>query len=437
MKVTLEEINPTKKRLLVEIGPEEVRQRIEKAFRETGRSVRIPGFRPGKAPRNVLENHFGRKIRDEVGRELVVETLPKAVEEASLKALTYPVLESSDIDQDMSLRYSALLDVYPKFELGSYLGLEIERTVAPVSDEDVERQIGFIRESYGKLEPLLEGRVSRLGDFVVITYQAFEGDQPIRDAHAENLLLRLGSNEFHKSFEEALVGLKKGDKTTFNVAFEDTFQRPAFAGKNVTFKVEIQDVKELKLPDLNDEFVASLNSTPKTVAEFRDAVRAELEEQGKKRADFQAKRALIEAICKDLDIPIPEALINEETSMAVENVVSNITRSGATLEKVGLTRERLWQNLRPRSEQRVKEMIVLEEIAAKEGIEVGEEELDHELSMIAASSNQDAAAIKQFYAQRGILGSFRRRLREEKTLNYLLQHAKVREGSGLATGGAA
>jgi trigger factor len=430
MKVTLEEINPTKKRLLVEIGPEEVGQRIEKAFRETGRSARIPGFRPGKAPRKVLESYFGRRIKDEVGRELVVETLPKAVEEASLKAITFPVVESSDIDQGMSLRYSAVLDVYPKFELGNYLGLEIDRTVVPVSDDNVDRQIGFIRESYGKLEPLSEGSASRLGDFVVITYQAFEGEQPIKDAHAENLLLRLGSNEFHQSFEQALVGLKKGDKTSFTVTFEDTFPRPAFAGKSVSFKVEIQDVKELKLPELNDEFVASLNSTPKTVAEFREAVRAELEEQGKKRADFQAKRALIESICKDLDVPLPEALVNEETSMAVEEVVSNITRSGATLEKVGLTREKLWQNLRPRSEQRVKEMMVLEEIAVKEGIEIGEEELDHEFAMIAASSNQDAAAIKQFYAQRGLLGSFRRRLREEKTLNYLLQHAKISDVSG-------
>jgi len=425
MKVTHEEINPTKKRLLVEIPSEEVGPRVEQAFREVAKSARIPGFRPGKAPRRLLESYYGEKIREDVGRNIVSETLPKAIEQAEIRPLTMPILEKSGLTGSMDFNYTAVLDVYPQFKVENYLGLEIETEPSTMSEEEVERQITFIREANGKLIPLEEGKQSEKGDFVLIDYQGYANNQPLEDVKADNMLLRLGSNEFHPAFEDALVGCRKGQQLEFTVNFEETFHRPSLSGKSVLFKVSVQDVKWLDVKELNDEFVQSLNAGLNTVEDLRQKVREELLDQERKRSENRSKRLILEQICKTVEFPLPEVLVETEHSSAVEGVISNITRNGATLEKFGLSREKLWQDMRPVSEQRVKEMMVLEEIASRENIDVNEDDVDRELSAIAARGGQDAGALKKYYAQAGMLGTFRRKLREEKTLNYLLHNAKV------------
>ncbi|NCO60994.1 MAG: trigger factor [Deltaproteobacteria bacterium CG_4_8_14_3_um_filter_51_11] len=427
MKVSLEEINPTKKRLIVEMTSEEVGPRMEKAFKDASNSVRIPGFRPGKAPRRVIESFYGEKIKEDLSRNLVTESLPKAIEELQVRPLTMPVLEKSFFSGTRNFNYTAIMDVYPSFVIGDYKGIEIEKQTVTVSDEDVDRQINYIRESHGKLNSIEDSRPSQKGDFLLIEYQGFEDEKPLMDMNSSNLLLHLGSAEFHPSFDDALLGLKKGEKKEFTVEFENTFNRPAFAGKKVLFKIEVQDVKELQLAQLDDEFVKGLNAEIKTVDYFRAAVKKEMLEQAEKRAEAQAKRAVIEKICEGVDLALPDILVEAENSSAVEEILSNITRNGATLEKVGVSREKLSEEMRPLSEKRVKEMLVIEEIASRENIDVDQEEVDHEFAMIAASTGQDAAEIKKYYAQGGMLGAFTRKLREGKTLNYLLQHAKIHE----------
>ncbi len=427
MKVSLEEINPTKKRLIVEMTPEEVGPRMEKAFKDAANSLRIPGFRPGKAPKNVIESYYGERIREDLGRNLVTETLPKAIEDAQVKPLTMPVLEKSVFSGTHNFNYTAMMDVYPSFVIGDYMGIEVEKQPISVSEEDVERQITLIRESHGKLISVEAARPSQKGDFLLIEYQGYENEKPLMDMQAKNMLLHLGSAEFHPAFEDALIGAGKGEKKDFTVEFENTFNRPAFAGKKVLFKVEVQDVKELQLTELNDEFVQGLNAEPKTVEEFRTAVKNELLEQAGKRSELQAKRAILDKICRGVDMPLPGILVDAENSSAVEEITSNITRSGATLEKLGVSREKLWEEMRPVSEKRVKEMLIIEEISSREKIDVDQEEIDHEFSMIAARNGQEASEIKKYYAQGGMLGAFGRKLREGKTLNYLLQHANVHE----------
>lgn len=427
MKVNIEEINPTKKRLIVEMTSEEVGPRMEKAFKDASNAVRIPGFRPGKAPRRVIESYYGEKIREDLSRNLVTESLPKAIEEAQVKPLTMPALEKSVFSEAHNFNYTAVMDVYPSFVIGNYTGIDVEKQSVTVSDEDVEQQITYIRESHGKFDSIGDSRPSRNGDYLLIEYQGYEDGKPLVGMNSNNLLLHLGSAEFHPSFDDALLGLKKGEKKEFTVEFENNFNRPAFSGKKVLFKVEVQDVKELHLPELDDEFVRGLNAEPKTVEDFRAEVKKEMLEQAEKRAEAQAKRAVIDKICEGVDMALPDILVEAENSSAVEEIVSNITRNGATLEKVGVSREKLSEEMRPLAEKRVKEMLVIEEISSRENIDVDQEEVDHEFAMIAASTGQDAAEIKKYYAQGGMLGAFTRKLREGKTLNYLLQHAKIHE----------
>ncbi|MGD9318875.1 MAG: trigger factor [Desulfobacteraceae bacterium] len=427
MKTRLEEISPVKKKLEIEIEAGEVSKKIEEAYRELRKGVKLPGFRPGKVPRKILERRFGNQVIDDVTRRLVNETLPKAVEETNAIPLSMPIIENEILKLGQNFKYSALMEVRPEFELKDYMGFEVEKEIFSVADEDVDAQLEEIRKTHGQLSSVETERGIKEEDFAVIEYEGLEDGKALEGIKNSNFLVRVGGNDFHPDFEKALIGLKKGEMSEFNVDFEEDYSQPKLAGKNVRFKVKVIDIKEMNLPELNDEFAKNLGADFKDINDLKDKIRETLTEREEKRVDRELKMRLLKKVSDTVDFELPESLVDSELNGAMENIRQNLLRSGSNMEKAGLNEERLKEELRPASEKRVKDMLVLGEIARGNDLNITEADLSAGFKELALSTGQDPEALRQYYEANNLRESFRQQLLEEKTLNYLVKGANITE----------
>ena len=427
MKTSLEDITSVKKKLIVEIESKEVDKKLNAAYRELGKRAKIPGFRPGKVPRKILERRFEDDVLDDVTRDLINESFPKAIQELDTMPLGTPSLEKEILKQGQDFKFSAVIEVRPQFEVTDYLGLEVEKEKYSISDKDIDARIEQIQQSNGKLNVIEPERPVQKDDYVVLDYDVFEDERLLEDMKKTNFLLKLGGNEVHPQLEEGLIGLNKDDEAEIDVAFEKTYGNSELAGKNVKYKVKVNDIKELAIPELDDEFAVSLGADFKNLADLRNKMSETIENQEESRTDREMNARLLGKITDSIDFESPQILIESELDYAVKNFKQTLMQSGANMEQAGITEEKLRTDFRPASEKRVKEMLVLEEIAKKDKITVDEADLEAGFKNMAASMGQEPEIVRQYYEARGLIDSFKDKLVEEKTLNYLVENAKVLE----------
>jgi trigger factor len=425
MKTSLEQISPVKKRLLVEVEAGEVDRKIDEAYRLLGKKASVHGFRTGKVPRKILERYFSEQVVEDVTRGLVSETLPKAVEEAQAFPLTTPVVENDMLKAGQSFRYTAVMEVRPQFELKDYMGVEVEKEIVSVTDQDVERQLEEIRKANAQLKPVEGDRAAREGDCVIIDYEGLEGEKPLEGIKAQNFQVTLGNSTIHPDFEKGLIGLKIGDSKEIRVDFEADHPNTKLAGKKVNFRVKVVDIKIVELPELNDEFARSLGADFIDLEMLRKKISESITQNEEKRVDKELKRRLLEKIAAVVDFELPDSLVESELQYAVETVKQNLARMGSTMQKAGLKEEKLEEDLLPAARKRVKELLILGEIARQNDLTISDLELNEGFSDLGKSLGQDPQALRRFYEARELLGSFREKLLEEKTLNYLVNNAKI------------
>jgi len=425
MRTNLEDITSVKKKLSVEIESEEVDRKFNKVYKELGKQVKIPGFRLGKVPRKILERHIGSQVTEDVVKDLINETLPGALEEVKTFPLGVPILEKETLKQGQDFKYSAIMEVRPQFEIENYLGLEVEKETCSVTEQDVQDQLAQIRNAHGTLTSIDSYRPIKKNDYVVLDYQGFEKGQLLEEIHASNFLLKVGGNDFHPKFEESLIGLKKDDEAEIKVEFESGYPHTKLAGKTVDFKIKMIDIKKMVLPELNDEFAQNLGADLKDLKDLNNKVRETILTQEEKRIDSELKRNLLKKVSDSVDFELPQTLVEAEIEQVVENVKQNLIRSGSNLEKTGLSEEKLRKDFRPASEKRVKNLLILGEIAKQEKLAVNEEDLNQGFKDLAASTGQDAETLRKYYQARNLMDALEEKLLEEKTLNYLVENAKI------------
>jgi trigger factor len=427
MKTTLEDISPVKKKLLVEIDAEEVDKKLNQAYGDMRKQVRIPGFRPGKAPRKILESYFGSQVRDDVTKELISDSFPKAIDETKAFPVGQPVLEKESLKQGENFVYSAILEVRPEFEVSNHLGVEVEKEILSVSDEDVQKRLEEIRTANGKLTSIAEKRPIREGDYAIVDYKGFENGQPIEGIQSSNLLVKVGKHDFHPKFDEALIGLAKDDETEMVIDFEEDFYHTQLAGKRVHFKARIVDVKELTLPELDDAFAGSLGSDVNDLESLKNEIRNAITSQEEKRIERELKQRLLEKISEGLHFELPVVMVEAETDFSVNRFKDNLERGGASIEKMGLSEEGLRKDFRPAAEKGVREMLILEQIAKQEQMALTDEDLEEGYRDLAQHMGQDMETVKKYYEARGQVDGLKEGLLREKTLKYLADHAIISE----------
>jgi trigger factor len=427
MKTSVEEISPVRKRLTVELEAEEVDRRIDEAYRTLKKKAKVDGFRPGKVPREILERYYGEQVAQELTKDLVNETLPLAFQETKTYPLSMPLVENDALKKGGCFKYAAVIEVKPVIELKDYMGLEVEKERVSVSDEEVDRQLEEIRKANATMKSIESDRGALEGDSVIIDYEAFEGDRPIEGINSENFLFRAGVNAIHPDFEKGLLGAKVGESREIVVNFESDYQHEKLAGKTVTFKVRVKEIKILELPELDDVFAASLGGEFKELESVRKKIKEDLIAREGSRVDREVKRRLLEKISESVTFELPESLVETELRYAVENVKQNLKRIGSSFEKAGFTEEKARQDFLVPSRKRVKELLILGEVASLNNLTVSEIELNEGFNELAQGMGQEPSIVRRYYEAREMVDAFRERLLEEKTLNFLVNGAKVIE----------
>src|SRR5690625_1566111 len=311
MQVSVETTSQIERRVTVQVPASEVDEAVEARLLDTAKNIRLNGFRKGRVPMSVVRQRYGRGVRDEVVGELMRERYVRAITEQSLNPAGFPSIEPKVDEAGKDLEFVASLEVYPEIELASIDGAEVERPVVEVSDADLDEMIETLRKQNAAWEEV--ERAAQDGDQVKIDFQGFLGDEPFDGGSAEGHELVLGSGSFIPGFEEQLVGAKAGDEPTLDVTFPEDYQAEQLAGQKATFKVKVHTVKGQVLPEVAAEFTKRFGVEDGDIEKFRAEVKMNMTREAKQAVDNRVKQQVLEALQKANDVPVPQALIQQET----------------------------------------------------------------------------------------------------------------------------
>jgi trigger factor len=411
-----------RRELDLEIPADEVSKAMERVAKEFAKVARVPGFRPGKAPITLIRRRFADDIKGEVLQSLVPERVEKAVSEQKLTPVSQPKVEQLDFNDGQPLKFRAVFEVLPEFELGNYKDLQLEMPVMDVVDEDVTKTLEDMRERAAAFAPA-EGRPVQDGDYVQLKLIGTpEGEgEPL---HADSVLCHIGAEETMAPFNENLRGVNIGDHKDFDVPYPADYPDAKLAGKTYHYSVDVLGIKTKKLPELNDDFAKDVSDAT-TLDELNKKIREGLEHQrDHKQKDLLHEKVLGE-IVKLHDFPVPQSLVEHQMDVRLERVVRSLAQQGVDPRAVNID----WVSLRKRNEDRakddVKAELIVDRIATAENIDVSEEEVEHELQHLAGHSNESAEAIRARLTKQGTLDRIKAKLRSDKTLDWLAQNARV------------
>jgi trigger factor len=418
-----------RRELELEIPAEDVSKATERVAKEIARVAKVPGFRPGKAPVSLIKRRYADDIKGEVLQSLVPEKVEKAVAEQKLSPVSQPQVDKLDFNEGQPLKFRAVFEVLPEFELGNYKGLDIEMPATQVTDEDVNRALEETRERAAAFAPV-EGRPVENGDFVqlkLVGTPEAEGE-PLQ---ADSVLCHVGAEETMQPFNESLLGANVGDHKTFDVDYPADYPDAKLAGKKFHYAADVTGIKTKKLPELNDDFAKDVSDAA-TLDELKKKIRESLEhEQEHRRRDLQREK-IIHALVISHDFPVPASLVEHQKDVRLERVVRSLAQQGVDPRAVNLD----WVSLRQRQEDRAKEDVkaelIIDRIASAENIDVTEEDIQHQLEHLAGHSGESAEAIRARLTKQGALDRMKAKLRSDKTLDWLAQNANVRPAAAAA-----
>jgi trigger factor len=414
-----------KRELELEIPAENVQKAAEKVARDLARVARVPGFRPGKAPVTLIRRRFADDIQGEVVQSLVPEYLEKALDEKKLIPVTRPEVDKVEFKEGQPLRFRAVFEVLPEFELGEYKNLEVQVDGIEIGDAQVAKTLEEMRERAATFAPV-EGRAAKDGDFVLMKLAGTPvGGDPVQ---ADNILCHLGAEETLESFTENLRGAQPGETKKFQSKYPEDYPDPKLAGKTYDYSVEVQGIKEKKLPELNDEFAkdtAGETGGFTTLAEMRKKILENLEAAKGQRQQAQAREKILELLVKRHDFPVPEALVENQMDTRLERVVRSLAAQGVDPRAVNVD----WVSLRRRQHDPavddVKAELLLDRIATAENIEAIDEDVEKEIATLAERSGESATALRARLTKQGALDRMKSKLRSDKTIEWLYRTARI------------
>jgi trigger factor len=411
-----------RRELELEIPAEDVQKAIDKVAKEFARVARVPGFRPGKAPVTLIRRRFADEIKGEVLQSLLPEQIEKAVKDQKLTPITQPHVDKVDFTDNAPLKFHAVFEVLPEFELGPYKDLEVEVEASGVTDADVDKVLDESRERAVTFVAI-EGRALAKGDFAQLKLVGTpaDGGEPLR---ADNVMCHLGAEETLEAFTDNLVGAQQGEHRRFEVNYPEDYPDKKLAGKKYTYAVEVMGVKEKKLPALDDEFAKQVSDS-QTMEELRGKVRQGLEAERDQRQNAAVRDALLKKVVAAHDFPVPEALVENQMDVRLERAVRALASQGVDPRAVNVDWVAMRRRQREHAVEDVKAELLLDRIATAENIEASDEDLDREIDRMAERSGESAAVVRASLTKQGALDRMKSKLRSDKTLDWLQKNSRV------------
>ena len=427
MNVTVERVE-NEATLKITAPAAEVNAGYKKAVQKIADQANIPGFRKGKAPRAIIEMHYGKEAVKQEAFEIVAnKAYSEALDQEKLIPVSDPKVEESTFEEGKDMELTIKVTLKPEPELGEYKGLHVEKKEVEVTDEQVDAQIKDMMGRDAKMVVAEEGAVIEKGDFAIIDFAGTVDGEPFSGGEGKGYPLEVGSNSFIPGFEDQLVGLSKGDSTDVEVTFPEDYFVKDLAGKEAIFKVNIQDVKRKELPELNDEYVASKTDF-KTVEELRANYKERMQKAAEANAKAEYEHELIDLAVANAKFSVPEIMIEDKISQMVEEMKMSLESRKISLDMymqyTGLDMAKIRENQRPVAEENVKTDLVLDAIAKAEDIQVDMADVDAEIAAISAQHGASPEEVKKIIKGNGTMGLLLANILRRKAAHVVIDSAK-------------
>ena len=427
MNYNIEDIGATKKKITMEIPAETVQAEIDQVVNTLRKQTRLKGFRPGKVPAGMVKKMFGPHLEQEVSEKLINAHLPEALETIGDNLASQPVLDEQTFAEGQPFRFSVVFEVKPTFEVSGYEGLALTREKVNLTDEMVDKKLEELRQAYANIKTVETDRPLAKGDWAVIDYQAFQDQEPVEGAANPNYQLEVGAGRFHPEFELLLEGLNKGQDKEITVTFDADHYNPKLAGKEVRFEVKLLDIKEKIVPELTDEFVKDLGQEIDTVDKLRARIQEDMNTAETNRVENLMRQQLKDKLVELVDFEVPEAMTSRELEGMISSTKYNLSRSGLSMEAMGLSEVKLREDYRSEAEKRVRVALILDKIAQDREFTVTEDDLNDAIMETARDTGQPPETIREIYNKNNMIDSLQEGILAEKTLKYIIDSANIEE----------
>lgn len=426
MKATWEKIEKNLGVLDVEVDAERVASALDKAFNKVAKKANVPGFRKGKVPRAIFEARFGvESLYQDAIDILLPEVYGEAVEQADIFPVDRPEVDIEQFAKGETFKFKARVTVKPEVTLGEYKGVEVAAVAAEVSEEELNEELERLQQRHAELTVIDEG-ASQSGDIVVIDFDGSVDGVPFEGGQAERYSLELGSNTFIPGFEDQVIGMATGDFKDVEVTFPETYHAEELANKQAVFKVKVHEIKRKQLPELDDEFAKDVSEFD-TLDEYKEDLKKQLLTRKEQEAQGVRENEAVEKAAANAEVEIPEAMIQSEVQNMMRDFDNRLRQQGMNLEMFlsfsGQTNADLEGQMKDDAEKRVRNNLVLEQIAKEEKLEVSEEEINKELENMADTYKRSADEIRSILGANGSLDSLREELLLRKTIDFLLENS--------------
>jgi trigger factor len=423
MQVTLQRLSPVLVEFDVQVAADRVKSELDKAYSQVARSAKVPGFRPGKAPRKVLHHYYGARIRADVVQKLVDETFPKAVSEHQLQPVTRPAIETQKLNEDSAFNYKARVEVLPQIEKVEYEGLVAKRPKHTVEDAEIDKEIDEIRKSHATLEAPKAPRAAQKGDVVNIDFVVAVDGEAIDDVTANDLSLELGAGQLLPEIDAGITDKSIGDTVRVSVSMPAQHPHTKLRGKTADFDVTVKDIKERVLPQVDDEFAKDVGDF-ESLEGLKTDIRERLGKRAKEAADNQlAERLVLELVNKN-PVPVPPSLVEQQMRITEQEILARARSYGQQASAVG---DELRTQIQADSEVKVRAGLLMAEIAKKEAIQIGNAEIEEGLNELAEQTGKNVAKLRAEYRDQKKREMLIGMLLENKVLDIIEAKAKIED----------
>jgi trigger factor len=429
MKVEFADVNETRKRLTVEIPSDLVDAEFDRVTAQLTRTVKVPGFRPGKVPAGVVRQRFRDDILHEVAHTLVPKALDSALDERKLEPIDTPDVRDVVVEPGQPLTFTATLDTLPAFDPGNYRGIALRKATATVDDAAVDEALERLRQRGARFEPI-EERPLAANDWAAVDLEreVLTGEHKApRETHTD-VTIELGAEANPPGFDAELTGLTPGASKTFTITYPADFAVADMAGAVVEYHIALKGVKQRVLPALDDEFAKDLGNFD-SLAALRERLRHDMEHEAQHEADREVRGVLMADLATRVPFTLPEVLVERELDRRIEELARRMVEQRMDPRTAGIDWNELRNSQREAAAESVKATLVLDEVARRDQIDVSDEDLDAEVNRFAERSGRSAASVRAHIEQDNGLARLRSGLRREKTMDFLLSNASITTAS--------
>ena len=425
MAVIVEKIEKNKVSLEITVDAKDFSSAIDRTAKKMAGEINIPGFRKGKAPRNMVEKVVGIEyLQNEAVEPLLGPAYAQAVVESGIDPVARPEVEMIQVEDGKDLIFKVIVEVKPEVELGQYIGLGIEKKAVEVTEEQLEAELKRRQNQHAKLVALDDGAIQDQ-DMANIDFEGFIDDVAFAGGKAEGHELAIGSNTFIPGFEEQLIGARVGQEVDVNVSFPDEYHSKELAGKPAVFKVKVNSLKRKELVPLDDEFAKDVSEFD-TLEELKEDIRQKMITAAETRVDNEYKAEVVKKAVDNASIEIPEGMIQSRIESMMNDLKKNLSHQGITIEQycqyTNSDEEQLKENYRTQAIEGVKTELVLEAVAQKEEIIVSDEDVEKEMEKLSEQYGRKVEELKQALEARGQLEWFKIGIVSDRTIDFLVEN---------------